>query len=84
VGSRVTFEVLAASFGLYADPAIARIATIVHYLDVGGKAVTEAAGVEAVLTGLRATAADDDKLLAEAGRVFDGLYHAYRKESDDE
>ncbi|MBI5785355.1 MAG: chromate resistance protein [Rhodocyclales bacterium] len=84
VGSRVSFEVLAATFGLDADPAIARIATIVHYLDVGGEAVAEAAGIEAVLTGLRAAASDDDILLAEASRVFDGLYHAYRKESGDE
>jgi hypothetical protein len=84
IGSRVSFEVLAASFGLDADPAIARVATIVHYLDVGGEAVAEAAGIEAVLTGLRTAASDDDKLLNEASRVFDGLYHAYRKESDDE
>ncbi|MBK9956698.1 MAG: chromate resistance protein [Rhodocyclaceae bacterium] len=84
VGSRVTFEVLATSFDLDRNPAIARIATIVHYLDVGGATVAEAAGIETVLTGLRAAASDDDKLLAEASRVFDGLYHAYRKENDDE
>jgi hypothetical protein len=84
VGSRVTFEVLAASFALDADPAIVRIGAIVHCLDVGGVPVAEAAGIEAVLTGLRAAAADDDKLLAEASRVFDGLYHAYRKGRDDD
>jgi hypothetical protein len=84
VGSRVTFEVLAASFGLDTDPAIARIGTIVHCLDVGGVPVAEAAGIEALLTGLRAAATDDDKLLTEASRIFDGLYRAYRKESDHE
>jgi hypothetical protein len=84
VGSRVSFEVLAASFGLDQDPALARIATIVHYLDVGGAPVPEAVGIEVVLAGLRAAAPDDDKLLGDAGRVFDGLYHAYRKESEDE
>ncbi len=84
VGSRVTFEVLAASFGLDADPAIARIGTIVHCLDVGGVPVAEAIGIEAVLTGLRAAAPNDDKLLTEAGRVFDGLYSNYQQESDDE
>jgi hypothetical protein len=84
VGSRVTFEVLAASFGLDTDPAIARIGTIVHCLDVGGVPVAEAAGIEALLTGLRAAATDDDKLLIEASRIFDGLYRAYRKESDHE
>ncbi|RLJ67640.1 chromate resistance protein ChrB domain-containing protein [Sulfurisoma sediminicola] len=78
---RVTFEVLMASFGLDTDPALARIAPIVHCLDVGGVPVAEAAGIEAVLAGLRADASDDDKLLKEAGRVFDGLYNNYRQEN---
>ena len=43
--------------------------------------VAEAAGVEAVLAGLRESAADDDKLLAESGRVFDGLYKNYQMET---
>ena len=80
VGGRVTFEVLAASFGLDSYPALARIAVIVHCLDVGGVPVAEAAGIEAVLSGLRAAAADDDELLTEAGRIFDGLYRNYREE----
>lgn len=84
VGSRVTFEVLAASFGLDADPALMRIGALVHALDVGGVPVAEAAGVEAVLAGQRATAVDDDKLLSAASRVFDGLYHHYCKENDHE
>jgi hypothetical protein len=84
VGGRVSFEVLAASFGLDSDPALARIAAIVHCLDVGGVPVAEAAGIEALLTGLRAAAANDDKLLAEASRVFDGLYKHYQHgQSDD-
>ena len=77
---RVTFEVLAASFGLESDPAIAKIAAIVHCLDVGGVPVAEAAGIEAVLAGLRASAPDDDQLLTEASRVFDGLYANYNQE----
>jgi hypothetical protein len=81
VDGRVTFEVLAASFGLDGDPALARIAAIVHCLDVGGVPVAAAPGIEAVLAGLRAGAADDDKLLTEAGRIFDGLYRNYREES---
>ena len=79
---RVTFEVLAASFGLDADPALARIGSIVHCLDVGGVPVAEAAGIEAVLAGLRAAARDDDKFLKEAARIFDGLYNHYRQEND--
>lgn len=80
VGGRVSFEVLAASFGLDGDPALARIAAIVHCLDVGGVPVAEAAGIEAVLAGLRAGAANDDKLLAAAARIFDGLYQHYQQE----
>lgn len=81
VPERVSFEVLAASFGLDEDPAIARIGAIVHCLDVGGAPVAEAAGIEALLAGLRAAATDDDQLLKEAGRVFDGLYKNYQQEN---
>jgi len=84
VGGRVTFEVLMLSFGLDADPALARIAAIVHCLDVGGVPVAEAPGIEAVLAGLRAAAGDDDTLLREASRVFDGLYTNYRQEQPHE
>jgi hypothetical protein len=84
VDDRVSFEVLAISFGLDSDPALARIAAIVHCLDVGGAPVAEAAGIEAVLAGLRAAAPNDDKLLMEAGRVFDSLYHHYQQENPHE
>ncbi len=84
IGSRVSFEVLMASFGLDTDPVLARISTIVHYLDVGGTPVPEAVGIEAVLSGLRAAASDDDSLLDEAGRIFDGLYNGFNKEKEHE
>ena len=74
VGARVTFEVMAASFGLDADPKLQRIAGAVHYLDVGGIPVAEAAGLEAVLDGLREVHADDDRLVLAASAVFDALY----------
>lgn len=77
IGNRVTFEVLLASFGLDDDAALARMAGIVHYLDAGGVPVAEAAGLEAVLKGLRETAKNDDALLAAATAVFDGLYVAF-------
>ena len=75
VGHRVTFEVLAASFGLEQGP-IARVGLLVHYLDVGGIPVAEAAGLEAVLGGLREVHADDDRLILAASAVFDALYAA--------
>ncbi|MBX3602069.1 MAG: chromate resistance protein [Rubrivivax sp.] len=76
VGSRVSFEVLAASFGLDADPRLQRIARAVHFLDVGGIPVPEAAGLEAVLAGLREVHADDDQLSQAAAAVFDALHAA--------
>jgi hypothetical protein len=76
VGSRVSFEVLAASFGLDTDPRLQRIARTVHFLDIGGIPVPEAAGLEAVLSGLREVHADDDQLSLAAAAVFDALHAA--------
>lgn len=76
VGSRVSFEVLAASFGLDADPRLQRIARAVHFLDIGGIPVPEAAGLEAVLAGLREVHTDDDELVLAAAAVFNALYAA--------
>lgn len=74
VGALVTFEVLIASFGLEADPPLQRLARAVHYLDTGGMPVPEAAGLEAVLAGLREVHAEDDALTQAAAQVFDALY----------
>jgi hypothetical protein len=71
---RVTFEVLLATFSLEADPGLVRLGALVHYLDVGGLPVAEAAGLEAVLAGLRAGCPDDDALLASASPVLDALH----------
>ncbi|MCX7193574.1 MAG: chromate resistance protein [Proteobacteria bacterium] len=84
IDGRVTFEVLAVSFGLQDDPAIARIGTIVHCLDAGGIPVMEAPGVEAVLAGLRAAEPDDNKLLSDAAHIFDGLYMNYQQDKPHE
>lgn len=71
----VSFEVMVASFGLSPSPLspLARLGQLVHCLDAGGVQPPEAAGVEAVLAGLRYSMADDDDLLASACHVFDGL-----------
>ncbi|NDD11676.1 MAG: chromate resistance protein [Betaproteobacteria bacterium] len=78
IGSRVTFEVVAASFGL-TDAAINRLGLLVHYLDVGGVQPPEAVGVEAALEGLSSTITDDDQLLALASGIFDGLLTTFQK-----
>ncbi len=80
-GARVTFEVLMASFGLDEDRGLARLASLVHYLDVGGIPVAEAAGLEALLTGARLRCKTDEALLREAEKSFDYLYLAFSEES---
>jgi hypothetical protein len=81
---RVTFEVLLASFDLDTDPALTRLGVLVHSLDVGGVPVPEAAGFEAILTGLRASYVDDDQILAAMTPVLDALYIAFGQEAPDE
>ena len=79
VGDLVTFEVVAASFGLESVPGLKPLGQLVHYIDVGGIPVDEAAGLEAIVRGLLAHHNNDDALLAAALPVFDAL-HAAMKE----
>lgn len=74
VGERVTFEVLLASFGLDEDPALLRLGELVHSLDVGGPAIPEAVGFEAVMAGTRQRTENDDQLLDRMSAVLDSLH----------
>lgn len=76
IGVRVTFEVLVASFALE-SPAINRLGSIVHFLDVGGVQPPEAAGIESALAGLRRIVDDDDQLLQLASGILDGLLASF-------
>lgn len=78
VAERVTFEVVAASFGLDKDPALVRLGQLVHFIDMGGIAVDEASGLELLVRGLQAQHADDAALLAAALPLFDTLFEALR------
>jgi hypothetical protein len=80
----VSFEVMVTSFGLSPSPLspLARMGQLVHYLDAGGAQPPEAAGVEAILAGLRNAMSDDDALLASACGVFDGLLTSFRLQAD--
>ena len=51
---------------------------MVQYLDVGGAPAPEAAGFEAILSGMRDRAADDDALLDGASAMLDALYESFR------
>jgi hypothetical protein len=59
VESRVTFEVLLKSFDLEGDAALRRLGDLVHYLDVGGIPVADAAGWRRSSPG-QAASRDDD------------------------
>lgn len=75
--ARVTFEQMLGQFGLAGHAALGRIGGIVHFLEVRGTPVAEAAGVQTLLQGAVRRAANDDELLREAEKTFDLLYEAY-------
>jgi hypothetical protein len=75
--ARVTYEEILAKLKLAANPALARIGSIVHFLEARGTPVPEAAGVQTLLQGAMRRAQNDDEVLAEAEKTFDLLYEAY-------
>jgi hypothetical protein len=77
VESRVTYEVLLASFGFDQDHALVALGDAVHFLDVGGIPVADAKGLETILRGIKGTARSDDETAVEAGKVLDHFYSAY-------
>ena len=77
-GARVAYEEMLAQLDLAKNPALAKIGSIVHFLEIGGTAVPEAAGVQTLLQGaLRRSAENVQELLAEVEKTFDLLYEAY-------
>jgi hypothetical protein len=77
VDSKVSFEVLVASFGLEGDAGLARLGALIHHLDVGGIPVAEGPGLATIMTGARALQKDDDALLKAMTPVLDALYAGY-------
>jgi hypothetical protein len=80
--ARITFEQMLGHFGLAGHAALGRIGAIVHFLEVRGTPVPEAAGVQTLLQGAVRRAASDDELLREAEKTFDLLYEAYADARD--
>ena len=62
---------------LATNPALARIGGIVHFLEMGGNAVPEAAGVQTLLQGAVRRSPTVEELVGEAEKTFDLLYEAY-------
>jgi hypothetical protein len=79
-GDGCTFETLCAVFGVH-EPAISRIAAIVHDLDLkdGRFGAPEGATVNAMIEGLQLAYADDDALLAQGMTLFDSLYRSFEQ-----
>ena len=68
-----------ASFGLGDDAALLRMGAMVRSLDIGGEAVPEARGFEAMLGGTRERLPDDDALRVEISGVLDSLYTHFQR-----
>jgi hypothetical protein len=75
--TRVTYEEMLARLDLAKNPALGKIGSIVHFLEVRGTPVPEAAGVQTLLQGALRRSAQESELLAEAEKTFDLLYDAY-------
>jgi len=74
---RVAYEEMLARLDLQKNAALAKIGSIVHFLEMGGEPVPEAAGVQTLLQGAQRRASGVDEWLAEAEKTFDLLYEAY-------
>jgi hypothetical protein len=79
-GEGCTFETLCTVFAIK-EPAVARLATIVHDLDLkdGRFGAPEAGTVGAVIEGLQLAHADDETLLAQGMALFDALYRSFEQ-----
>jgi hypothetical protein len=73
---KCTFEVLIDDFNLDTDPALVRLARIVHAADIDGELATDPAGPGLLAIGLGGldVEADDQRLLDKASFVYDALY----------
>jgi hypothetical protein len=74
---RVAYEEMLARLDLQKSAALVKIGSIVHFLEMGGDAVPEAAGVQTLLQGAQRRAPRVEEWLAEAEKTFDLLYEAY-------
>jgi hypothetical protein len=77
-GDRCTFETLAARFDIR-DPAVSRIAEIVHDLDLkdGKFGAPEAVTLGIAIDGLQLSSTDDGVLLDQGMTLFEALYRSF-------
>ena len=76
VGNKCSFETLIDRFDLSGDPALVRLARIVHAADIDEDIDTDPAGLGLLLIGIGGldVEADDHRLLERASFVYDALY----------
>jgi hypothetical protein len=75
-GTQCTFEVLIEDYHLYNDPALLRLAQIVHAADIDADAHIDpfAPALVALAVGGLDVEPDDNRLLQRASFVYDALY----------
>jgi hypothetical protein len=76
VGNKCSFETLIDRYELGADPALVRLARIVHAADIDEDIDSDPAGLGLLLIGIGGldVEADDHRLLERASFVYDALY----------
>ena len=81
-GERCTFETLIAEFHLDNDPALTRLAPIVHAADIAADLHTDPLGLGLLAIGVGGldVEADDQTLLSRGMFVYDALYAWCRKQ----
>jgi len=84
-GEDCTFETLLKRFGLSGTKGLRAIAEIVHDIDLKDDKFhrLEAAGLNAIISGLSETLRDDRKLLQQCAAIFEGLLALLSKASVD-
>jgi hypothetical protein len=83
-GNQCTFEVLIDAFDLGVDPALARMANVVHAADIAGELGSDplGPGLLAVGEGGLDVEANDQRLLDRGSFVYDALYAWCRRHPD--
>lgn len=73
-GDKCSFDAIVEKYRIK-DPAVLELAKIVRAADTGKmEAAPEAAGLEAIITGLSLVSKDDHETIAKASQVYDALY----------
>jgi hypothetical protein len=85
-GDRCTFEVLIQEFDLSGDPALRRLASIVHAADISGARDSDplGPGLLAIGEGGLDVEPDDQRLVERGGFVYDALYAWCRRQTEPE